>query len=124
MEQLLRDLLDDGYDIAWDQREYRVTHNGALVKSGGTDYDWGPGNDPLAASIKSDVHKQTAIWTAERHQRKRHDRAGDQSVGLYAIDADDVRVSVPYDAKVRQLRTPISLARRLREWVGELLKAA
>ena len=125
MERLLQDLVADGYHLRWDQRGYEVYHGVVLVKEGGTDYEWGPGSDPLAASIKSDVHKQCAIWSAERHQRRRRDMAaGDNDAQLYSIGPDDYRTPVSHDTTVRRLRTPVSLAYRFREWLGELLKAA
>lgn len=121
---LLKELKDDGYHFFWTENMYSVERESALVAYGGTAYEWTPGDDPLAASNHADVHKQCAIWSAERHQRRRRDLASGDSDQLYAIDADDFRTAVPQGATVRQLRTPISLARAVRQWFGELLKAA
>lgn len=119
---LLKDLKDDGYRLFWTENLYSVEHESVQVAYGGTSYEWCPGDSPLAASNHADVHLQCAIWSAQRHQRKRRDMAtGDQ---LYAIDADDFRERVPEDAKVRGPRTPVSYRRALLQRLGEVLKAA
>lgn len=125
VDDLLKDLKDDGYVIFWTENMYSVEHYSALIAYGGTSYEWAPGDDPLAASNHADVHLQCAIWQAQRHQRKRHALAtGDPDVQLYAIDANDFRESVPQDAKICGPRTPVSLRRALLQRLGEVLKAA